>query len=163
MKIRFNRIAVNFLIGSFRRGEIVFLSDNVVALSHVRDFISKEATTKSIQLTMNAEVTWEATEILLHHVHPLLLDMIHRRQRNALALALKEAATDQLALSDGDADWMTTEFRDIVQADKENQPSNNHQYTTVEQYQSTTNLKHFKILKQEIFFLFLVFYQDMLH
>ena len=92
---------------------------------------------------MNAEVTWEATEILLHHVHIQLLDMIHRRQRNALALALKEAATDQLALSDSDADWMTTEFRDIVQADKENQSSNNHQYTTVEQYQSTTNLKHF--------------------
>ena len=137
-EIRFNRIVVNLLIGSLRRGEIVFLSDNVVALSHVRDFISREATTKSVQLTMNAVVTWEATEILLHHVHPQLLDLIHRRQRNTLALALQEAATDQLALdATSDEDWMTTEFRDIVLAAKENQPSN-HQYTTVEQYQSTT-------------------------
>lgn len=128
------------MIGSLRRGEIVFLSDNVVALSHVRDFISTEATTKSIQLTMNAEVTWEATEILLHHVHPQLLDLIHRRQRTALALALQEAATDQLALdATGDADWMTAELRDIVLAAKENQPSN-HQHTTVEQYQSTTSM-----------------------
>ncbi|EFX79859.1 hypothetical protein DAPPUDRAFT_197260 [Daphnia pulex] len=120
----------------YRRGEIVFLSDNVVALSLCRDFISREATTKSIQLAMNAEVTWEATEILLHHVHPQLLDLIHRRQRTALALALQEAATDQLALdATGDADWMTAELRDIVLAAKENQPSN-HQHTTVEQYQN---------------------------
>ncbi len=82
---------------------------------------------------MNADVSWPATALLLRRVHPKLVDLIHRRQQSALSLAIEEAATDQLAL-DATADWMTTEFRDILQTVKENHPSNNRY--SVEEYQS---------------------------
>lgn len=108
----------------------MFFSDNAVALSLVRDFISREATAKSVPLVINAAMTWEATKILLYQVHSQLLNLTHLRRVNMLALALEEAATDQLAL-DVSADWMTTEFQDIVRTAKENHPSNN----TIEEYQ----------------------------
>lgn len=83
---------------------------------------------------MSADVTWEATTALLHRIHPQLVDLIRQRQHNSLSIALEEAVTDQLAV-DSTADWMTPEFRDILQTVKENQPTNNRY--TVEEYQST--------------------------
>ncbi|KAI9565490.1 hypothetical protein GHT06_009282 [Daphnia sinensis] len=108
----------------YRRGEIMFLSDNAVVLSYVRDFISREATAKSVPLAMNADMTWEATKTLLQQVYSQLLNLTHLHRANVLALALEEAATDQLA-QDVTDDWMTPEFQDIVRTAKENQPSNN--------------------------------------
>lgn len=111
----------------------MFLSDNAVALSYVRDFISREATAKSVPLVMNADMTWEATKILLQQVYSQLLNLTHLHRANVLALALEEAATDQLA-QDATDDWMTAEFQDIVRAAKEKQPFNN--IYPVEEYQS---------------------------
>ena len=108
----------------------------MAALSYVRDFISGEATNRNVSLTMNAEVNWEATALLLQRIHPQLVELIRRRQQSTLSLAIEEAATDQLAL-DATADWMTAEFRDIIQAGKESHPSNNRY--TVEEYQSKAN------------------------
>lgn len=122
------------LIEFFRKGEILILSDNAVALSHVRDYISREATAKNVLLTMNADVTWESTASILRRVHPQLVNLIQQSQRKALSFALEEALTDQLAV-DSTTDWMAPEFRDILQTVKENQPTNNRY--TVEEYQST--------------------------
>lgn len=73
---------------------------------------------------MNADMTWEATKILLQQVYSQLLNLTHLHRANVLALALEEAATDQLA-QDATDDWMTAEFQDIVRAAKEKQPFNN--------------------------------------
>ena len=43
------------------------------------------------------------------------MDMIHRRQQSVLATALKEALTDQLAQDPNSSEWMTEEFRTILQ------------------------------------------------
>lgn len=98
-----------------RRGEVIFESDNVVGLSHVREFISREATVRNVQLGISAEVKWDNTCLLVERIHPQLMDMIHRRQQSVLATALKEALTDQLAQDPNSSEWMTEEFRTILQ------------------------------------------------
>lgn len=113
---------------------MVFLSDNVVALSHVRDFISREATTKNLQLSINASITSDVTVHLLRRLHPQLVDLVRQRQQRALSAALEETLTDQLA-SDGNADWMTAEFCNVHLTAKENQANFNGHHS-VEDYQS---------------------------
>lgn len=82
---------------------------------------------------MCAEVTWEPTASLVQRIHPRLLDLIRRRDRDVLADALEEAAVQQLAL-EAAGDWMTEEFCDIAKAAKENQTSND--AYPIEEYQS---------------------------
>lgn len=105
-------------------------------MSHVRDFISREATAKNLQLAINANVNWQATIQVLRRVHPQLVNLIRRNQQSILGAALEEALTDQLAL-DGNTDWMTPEFRNILLTTKET-PSVNDQHS-IEDYQSIEN------------------------
>lgn len=107
----------------YRRGQMVFLSDNPVALSHVREFVSREATSvKNIQLSItagsggrNKEEDAVTAGELVRRIHPRLTEMICRKDRSILCAALKEAATDQLAQDSSSSDWMTEEFRTILQ------------------------------------------------
>ena len=108
----------------YRRGQVDFLSDNAVALSYVREFISREATSvKNIQLSIIAGSAGggggeqEATADLVRRLHPRLTELAGRKDRAVLCAALREAATDQLAQDSSStvSDWMTEEFRTILQ------------------------------------------------
>ena len=115
----------------FRRGEVVVYSDNIVALSHVREFISGDATKRNIQLTIHADVSKVSTTTLVHRIHQKIVQLVSQRNQNALSAALKEAVTEQLS-QDAEG-WMSKQFHHLLASSKEEKISSQ----TIEQYRST--------------------------
>ena len=60
------------------KGKAVFQSDNIGALSLIKEFISSEATVKNIQLNIATNICNEASLAVVRRVHPQLLDLIRQ-------------------------------------------------------------------------------------
>ena len=80
-----------FLICKYSKGEAEFKSDNVSTISIIKDYITKEATTKHIKIELilsnNIKLYIEIhcmsnyTSLLHVHVHHLLLDLFFYRYK----------------------------------------------------------------------------------
>ena len=126
----------HFLIYWFRRGELIIYSDNIVSLSHMREFISVDATKRNIQLSIHADVSRVSTTTLLDRVHRKLLELVSQQDQITLSKALQDAVTEQLA-QDSAEDWITEQFRHILEKPKEENIS----HQTIEQHRSTNKLQ----------------------
>lgn len=90
-------------------GKAVFRSDNVSTISIVEDFMSKEATKKSVPLNSSHRIAFETIPTTLERLHPKLEQQLMLAKKVELIPALEE-----LKMQEGGADFMSPEYLDII-------------------------------------------------
>lgn len=80
------------LIVSLRRGELRFMSDSVSTISILKDFITREATKKSVQIGMQVNVSESSLGSVLRGLFPLVRALVGIKQRERLAAAARDLA-----------------------------------------------------------------------
>ena len=94
---------------SYSRGSGVFRSDNISTISILKDFLTKEATKKKIQLEISCEVSEESVLDTLHLIHPKLESQLLLAKQVALIEPLKDVAANE-----ADTEFLSAEYRFIL-------------------------------------------------
>ncbi|KAF6035121.1 BBS7 [Bugula neritina] len=96
---------------SYQKGEAVFLSDNISTISILKDVLSKEATKKKIKLNVSCDVNDLSVEHTLTLLHPKLEYQLLLAKKVQLIDALKELQANE----DSNLDFMSPEYRQILE------------------------------------------------
>lgn len=83
------------LLCEFSKGFITFLSDNVSTISIIKDFITREATKKSIMIEMSVNLSEASVSHMIGKIHPKIRALVKKKLNDRLFDAIKELnATD---------------------------------------------------------------------
>ena len=77
----------------------MFKSDNISTISILKDFLTKEATKKKIQLDISCEVNDQSVVDTLHLIHPKLESQLLLAKQVALIEPLKDVAAHEVEMS----------------------------------------------------------------
>ncbi|KAL1434870.1 hypothetical protein MTO96_001749 [Rhipicephalus appendiculatus] len=102
------------LVCSYRRGEATFRSDNTSTISILRDFLSKQATKKTIRLDITCDFNNDSIAHTLRMIHPKLEHQLVLAKKVQLVEALKD-----LKVYEGNADCLAPEYQDILERSDE--------------------------------------------
>lgn len=92
----FTRTMLNCIIN---KGMITFKSDNISTISIIKDFITREATKKSIAIDMSVDINELSLSDTLKKLYPKLKSLITIRNNNDLLLAINEVASNDPAIA----------------------------------------------------------------
>ena len=102
------------LEAKYSKGEAIFRSDNISTISILKDVVTKEATKRKINLSINCDLNEESIPNVLYRIHPKLEYQLLLAKRVQLIDGLKELVTYE-----GDNTFLTEEYQDILaNADK---------------------------------------------
>lgn len=97
------------LLCEYSKGSGVFKSDNISTISILKDFLTKEATKKRIQLDISCEVNDQSVVDTLHLVHPKLESQLLLAKQVALIEPLKDVAAHE-----ADTSFLSPEYKYIL-------------------------------------------------
>ncbi|XP_067943832.1 Bardet-Biedl syndrome 7 protein homolog isoform X2 [Watersipora subatra] len=95
---------------TYRKGEAVFLSDNISTISILKDVLSKEATKKKIKLDVSCDLNDDSIEHTLRLIHPKLEYQLLLAKKVQLIEALKE-----LEANESSVEFLSPEYRQILE------------------------------------------------
>ena len=95
---------------TYSKGSGVFKSDNISTISILKDFLTKEATKKKIQLDISCEVNDESVIDTLNLIHPKLESQLLLAKQVALIEPLKD-----LAAHEPDTEFLSPEYKHILE------------------------------------------------
>ena len=98
------------LLCEYSKGSGVFKSDNISTISILKDFLTKEATKKRIQLDISCEVNDQSVVETLHLVHPKLESQLLLAKQVALIEPLKDVAAHE-----ADTSFLSPEYKYILE------------------------------------------------
>ena len=87
------------LLCEYSKGSGVFKSDNISTISILKDFLTKEATKKKIQLDISCEVNDQSVVDTLNLIHPKLESQLLLAKQVALIEPLKDVAAHEVKMS----------------------------------------------------------------
>ena len=97
------------LVCEYSKGSGVFKSDNISTISILKDFLTKEATKKKIQLDISCEVNDQSVVDTLHLIHPKLESQLLLAKQVALIEPLKDVAAHE-----ADTTFLSPEYKYIL-------------------------------------------------
>ncbi|RWS16252.1 hypothetical protein B4U79_07615 [Dinothrombium tinctorium] len=80
----------SLLLCHYAKGSLLFESDNISTISILKDFITREATKRSIALEMNLNINEGSVSLTLRKLHPKLKGLLKLKERNLFIEAIKE-------------------------------------------------------------------------
>lgn len=83
--------------------------------------MSDEATSRGVQLSVDAQVPQVVTSDLVRRLGPQFRCIVDAQSKETLARAIQEAATDHAARDANDDEWMSHEFREILESGARNE------------------------------------------
>jgi len=95
---------------TYSKGSGVFKSDNISTISILKDFLTKEATKKKIQLDISCEVNDESVIDTLNLIHPKLESQLLLAKQVALVEPIKD-----LAAHEPDTSFLSPEYKYILE------------------------------------------------
>jgi len=98
------------LHGRYSKGSAVFRSDSIMTISVIKDIVTREATSRKIQLSMNVDVKDETFPRFLELMHPKLQFQHALTQQIRLVEPLKE-----IELQEGDTKFLAPELRQVLE------------------------------------------------
>ena len=87
------------LLCEYSKGCGVFKSDNISTISILKDFLTKEATKKKIQLDISCEVNDQSVVDTINLIHPKLESQLLLAKQVALIEPLKDVAAHEVEMS----------------------------------------------------------------
>lgn len=93
-----------------RKGKLNFKSDSVSSISIIKDFITRDATSKSIPVQVDNDLKVASVIRVLKLLHPVALKLIKLNQLNQLKEAINELSRNELELSQSLAREIDNEF-----------------------------------------------------
>jgi len=97
------------LCAKLRAGDAQFRSDNVSTLAILKDFITRQATNRKMQIKSPFEIKDETCNNVLQLLHPKLEYQLSLSEKVKLIEALKE-----VAMQEQDVSFLTEQYRDIL-------------------------------------------------
>lgn len=79
-----------FLIVDCSKGSLTFQSDNISTISILKDFLTREATKKSIPIEMNLKVNGSSLGSTISKLFPKLRQLLGEKRKNLLLEAIKD-------------------------------------------------------------------------
>ncbi|EDO41699.1 predicted protein, partial [Nematostella vectensis] len=108
---------------TYRKGEAVFLSDNISTISILKDVLTKEATKRKINLNISYDLSEESVVHTLNMIHPKLEYQLLLAKKVQLIDALKELQGHEKDISFFAPEYKTIlEEADQLQAEYKKQP-----------------------------------------
>lgn len=98
------------LVGRYSKGFATFKSDSITTISVLKDLITQEATARKISVAINVDVKNESFPRFLELMHPKLEFQHSLTQQVRMVEPLRE-----VQLQEGDTDFLSPDFRDILQ------------------------------------------------
>ena len=98
------------LVCQYSKGSGVFKSDNISTISILKDFLTKEATKKKIQLNISCEVNDQSVVDTLNLIHPKLESQLLLAKQVALIDPLKDVAAHE-----SDTTFLSPEYQFILE------------------------------------------------
>jgi len=104
-----NTFVGSWLAGRYGKGTAVFRSDSIMTISVLKDFISKEATNRKIQMSIGVDVKDETFGLFLNLIHPKMSFQHSLSQQVRLVEPLRE-----VELQEGNCDFLTSELINVL-------------------------------------------------
>lgn len=104
-------VAVPACFCDHRKGKAVFKSDSMTAISIVKEVITKEATSKKVQINIALELREESVATFLGLLRSQMDHHFTLARRHSLVEALKEIATHEGA---DNLSFLTAEYQEII-------------------------------------------------
>ena len=93
----------------YRLGEAVFRSDNISAISILKDVLSKEATQRKMNLNLSCDLNEDSIPNVLYRLHPKMEYQLLLAKRVQLIDGLKELETYE-----SDSSFLSEEYKEIL-------------------------------------------------
>ena len=98
------------LLCDYCKGEATFRSDSLTTLSIVKEVVTKEATSRKIQIQISIDAKESTVTNLLHKVDPMLCYQLSLANKVKLIDTLKE-----VKMQEPDTDFLAPEYLDILE------------------------------------------------
>ena len=107
----------------YRKGEAVFWSDSLRTLAILKDYVTREATSKNLAIDIKTDISTEGVEHFLRMVGPILDFQLDLQKKHELIDALQE-----LKMQEEDVAFLEQEYADtlanagLIKAEIKHQP-----------------------------------------